>query len=129
MATYNDTNTTQLKNQVVLNWPPRVLSPNARVHWSVRSRAARKYRSDCYNLAKQANLQSPSSVDGKIYLLVNFYPPDRRKRDDDNMIASFKSARDGIADALGINDNCFISHPFISDDIGGFIRVILTDGL
>ncbi|WP_148649262.1 RusA family crossover junction endodeoxyribonuclease [Novosphingobium barchaimii] len=44
---------------------------------------------------------------GSIEMTVTFYPPDRRHRDDDNMIASFKAARDGIADALGVDDRKF----------------------
>jgi hypothetical protein len=42
-------------------------------------------------------------------LSLNFYPRDRRKRDDDNLIASFKSGRDGIADALGVDDVNFLT--------------------
>ena len=44
---------------------------------------------------------------GPIRMTITFVPPDRRHRDDDNMIASLKSARDGIADALGVNDRRF----------------------
>jgi crossover junction endodeoxyribonuclease RusA len=57
------------------------------------------------------------SVDweGVVHLFIEFMPPDRRARDDDNLIASFKSGRDGMADALGINDKLFRIHPFVSD--------------
>ena len=51
---------------------------------------------------------------------------DRRARDDDNIIASFKAGRDGMAQALGIDDKRFICHPFVSDQIGGFIKARLT---
>jgi hypothetical protein len=40
-------------------------------------------------------------------MTITFYPPDHRHRDDDNMVGSFKSYRDGIADALGVNDRRF----------------------
>jgi len=46
-------------------------------------------------------------VDGRIKMKITFYPPDRKRRDDDNMIASFKAARDGLADALGVDDRRF----------------------
>lgn len=62
----------------------------------------------------------------RIALWLDFYPPDRRARDDDNMIASFKAGRDGIALALGINDKRFITHPMVMDQIGGFIKVRLS---
>lgn len=35
---------------------------------------------------------------------VDFYPPDRRRRDDDNVIGSFKAYRDGIAAYIGVDD-------------------------
>lgn len=38
------------------------------------------------------------------YTLAFFYP-DARRRDDDNAQASCKAYRDGIADALGVDDN------------------------
>lgn len=38
---------------------------------------------------------------------VTFHPPDKRKRDRDNIIASFKAGQDGLADAWGIDDNEF----------------------
>lgn len=45
--------------------------------------------------------------DEPIAITVTFRPPDRHHRDDDNMMAAFKSARNGIADALQINDRRF----------------------
>jgi crossover junction endodeoxyribonuclease RusA len=38
---------------------------------------------------------------------LRVYPPDKRRRDWDNIIASLKSGLDGIADALGIDDSRF----------------------
>jgi Holliday junction resolvase RusA-like endonuclease len=55
----------------------------------------------------------------RLPLRVTFYPPDRRRRDDDNMIASFKSARDGLADALGVDDRCFAPHYVFADPVDG----------
>lgn len=107
---------------VILPWPPKELSPNARVHWAKRSKAAKDYRRYCWVMALSAGV---SSIDwyGKVHLFLDFYPPDRRHRDDDNMIASFKSGRDGIADALGIDDKRFVVHPFVADQIGGMVKV------
>ena len=44
------------------------------------------------------------------------------------MIASFKSGRDGIADALGIDDCRFITHPWVHTETGGYIKVSITGG-
>lgn len=83
-----------------LGWPPKELNPNARVHWGKKSRHTKAYRAEAV-IATQAALKGAVAVaDTEIPLLVTFYPPDNRARDDDNIIASFKAARDGIAQAL-----------------------------
>jgi crossover junction endodeoxyribonuclease RusA len=48
---------------------------------------------------------------------VVFRPPDRRLRDDDNLVAAFKSGRDGISDALGIDDRKFVLRLEIGDPV------------
>jgi len=115
--------------EVTLPWPSKDLSPNARVHWSKKAKAAKAYREACYwltydvNMAGGIDLPTPGC---KLNLWLTFYPPDRRARDDDNMIASFKSGRDGLAAALGIDDKRFISHIEVSDQIGGMVKVRVT---
>lgn len=44
------------------------------------------------------------------------------------MIAAFKSGRDGIADALGIDDRRFVCHPYVKDQVGGMVKVRITAG-
>ena len=46
------------------------------------------------------------------------------------MLARFKPYRDGIADALGIDDKRFISHPLVSTEVrkGGQVVVRITGG-
>jgi|GEM_PF-292933 len=108
---------------IVLPWPPKELSPNARVHWAKKSKAAKKYRTECFLLAKKAGIAAPQS--GEITFALEFVAPDRRKRDDDNLLASCKAMRDGVADALGIDDNRFITQLRISRETvkGGEVRV------
>ncbi|MCK4828249.1 hypothetical protein KA005_71630, partial [bacterium] len=36
-----------------------------------------------------------------------FYPPDKRRRDQDNYSAMMKSYQDGVCIALGVDDSCF----------------------
>lgn len=107
---------------LLLPWPPAECSPNARGHWSKKSRAAKRYRSECFVLTKNARLPRP---EGQVILSLEFLPPDRRRRDDDNLIAMFKSGRDGLADALGIDDNLFATQIRVSDETikGGAVRV------
>ena len=111
-------------NQVLLGWPPKVLSPNARTHWAARSRAAKAYRYSCFMAAKLAGLVAPA---GRILLQLEFLPPTARRRDDDNLLASFKAGRDGLADALGIDDSLFVSQVQIGEvHPGGAVRVTLS---
>jgi crossover junction endodeoxyribonuclease RusA len=113
--------------EITLPWPPSALSPNARVHWSKKSKMAKEYRRACFDLTIEA-VSSGFSIpkSDKLSLWIDFYPPDRRKRDDDNCISSFKNGRDGLAQALGIDDSKFRTHPYVMDQIGGFIKVRIT---
>ncbi len=114
-----------MTNEVVLPWPPKGLSPNFRLHWRKKSPIAKAYKQECWALTVQAALVLPQSP--KLALWLDFYPPDRRHRDDDNMIASFKHGRDGVALALGIDDKRFRTFPYVQDQIGGYIKVRITD--
>lgn len=88
---------------VDLPWPPRVLHPNARVHWTKRAKAAKRAREDAAWLAVQAGLQ-PMDAKG-INATMIFIPPDNRARDVDGMLSACKSSIDGIADLLGVDDS------------------------
>lgn len=109
-------------SELILPWPPADCSPNARVHWTTKSKAAKAYRSACHLLAKQAKTKAPA---GAALLILEFVPPDRRRRDDDNLLAMFKAGRDGLADALGIDDNQFATQIRMSKETikGGAVRV------
>ena len=127
-------------NEVTLPWPPKGLSPNARLHWAAKAKQAKAYRMACFALCIEAGLKAPEPKNevleilglkagvGRLHLWIDFYPPDRRHRDDDNMIAAFKSGRDGIADALGIDDKRFVCHPYVQDQVGGYVKVRITSG-
>ena len=115
--------------EVTLPWPPSELSPNSRKHWRTKAKVAREYRRACYYAAKEAGLDLMELPDaGRIHLWLDFYPPNRIRRDDDNLLAAFKAGRDGLADALGIDDRRFISHPMLREEIGGMVRVRLAGG-
>lgn len=107
--------------QFEVEWPPKQLSPNARGHWSVKSRYARRYRSACHAYAHNARVAAGVKLQTgqQLSLSLVFCPPDRRKRDDDNLVAAFKSGRDGIADALGIDDSRFVTTFCIGDPAPG----------
>ena len=114
---------------LVLPWPARDLNPNSRAHWSTRSKAAKAARKTAGILARDAGW-TRCPWEGRVHLWVDFYPPDKRRRDDDNVFAAFKAYRDGIADALGIDDSRFFSHHRLHDDAvmkGGRVLVRITD--
>ena len=96
----------------MLPWPDKRLSPNSRVHWAdkVRPKAYARFDAKIATIATAGFLATKEGFDqsdGPIPFNVTFYPPDKRHRDDDNMIGSIKAHRDGIADALGVNDRRF----------------------
>ena len=121
-----------MKIEIHLPWPPKELSPNARLHHMAKARAAKKYRVDCWALSVKvlAGRSDWRRYPGRFHLWITFEPPDRRKRDDDNVTAAFKNGRDGLADALGVDDSRFIAHPFLSESVhkGGRVKIVITDG-
>mgnify|MGYP000933517560 FL=1 len=115
---------------LILPWPSRDLHPNARVHWSRRARAAKSARRAADALAREAGWCRVSLPEGRLHVWIDAYPPDRRRRDTDGVLSSLKSALDGIADALGVDDRRFVPHPFLHDEPrkGGEVRVRITGG-
>lgn len=114
-----------MTEKLVLPWPPKVLSPNARAHWATRSRAAKKYRMTCHLLARQFGAVAP---EGRVLLSLEFCPPDARRRDDDNCVAAFKSGRDGLADALGIDDSRFVTRFEMGQPVKGGAVLVTIQG-
>lgn len=58
-------------------------------------------------------------------LEVEFFPPDNRPRDKDNMIAAFKAGQDGLADAWKINDRRIVCEYKFSQQKIGMVKVKL----
>lgn len=108
---------------VILPWPPKELSPNARNHWAKTAKFKKSYRQICWALALEAKIRVSTTGEEPILLGVTFFPPDRRHRDDDNMIASLKAGLDGLADALKVNDRRFKCTWEFSNEIKGQVKV------
>lgn len=113
---------------IILPWPDKLLNPNARGHWAPISKVKKTARHRA--AIETALAKEKVDWDGPIYLWVTFYPPDKRKRDDDNVFAMFKAYRDGIADALKVNDNRFKFYGYLHEDVvkGGRVEVTITSG-
>ena len=108
---------------IILPWPAKQLHPNARVHWAVRAKHAKKARADGYYAAKAVGVTAhPNGA----ALAIVFYPPDARRRDMDGMLSAIKSALDGIADALGVDDSRFAINMRRGEPVkGGRVEVSL----
>lgn len=109
---------------VVFPWPPKNLSPNARVHWSKKAKSAKAYKLACWALAKEAKLKI--DWDGFINVTLEFIPPTNRRRDFDNTLASMKAGLDGLAAALGVDDYRFRIAMFFGPTTGGMVKVTVT---
>lgn len=105
----------------ILPWPPSTLNPNVRKHWRKHAAAKKAYRAVC---AWTAASQGAMAIQpGKLSLVLCFVPPDRRRRDLDNLIASMKAGLDGLADVLQVDDQHFTLAAELLDEVGGFVRV------
>jgi crossover junction endodeoxyribonuclease RusA len=92
--------------RITLPWPPRECSPNSRAHFGTRARATKAARKLAFWTVKEARI-GVAAGDVPIPVKLLFLPPDKRSRDLDNLQANCKAYLDGIADALGVNDNAF----------------------
>jgi crossover junction endodeoxyribonuclease RusA len=95
---------------VHLPFPPAVLNPNSRVHWTKKAKAAKQYKEDCFWTLKAMSASyepGDTMMGGATNYKLTFCPPDDRRRDLDNMLSSFKSGLDTIAQYAGVDDSKF----------------------
>jgi hypothetical protein len=88
---------------ISLPFPDKTLNPNKRHHWSTVAKAKAKARSDAHALALKAGARLFNAK--RVSVAVTIVPPDNRVRDTDNIFASLKSAFDGVAMAIGVDDS------------------------
>lgn len=112
--------------EISLPWPAAVLSPNSRTHWAPKARAVRLARVHTSWLVKEKCRAKPGW--GRAAIGMTFCPPNHRRRDRDNLIASMKAATDGIADALGLDDSNFETTYRMGDVVkGGAVLVTISE--
>lgn len=116
--------------EVALPWPDRALHPNARTHWAKRAKLAKEQRGLAKVRAYVAGWHRVEWPEGRLHVWIDAYPPDRRRRDADGLLSSLKSALDGIADAMGVDDRRFVPHPYVKDEVRkpGEVRILITGG-
>jgi hypothetical protein len=86
-------------DSILVRLPIRLVSEaNARGHWSAKHRRASGQR----NAALMALRPQVHGMSGPWWVLITRVAP--RRLDSDNLQTSAKAIRDGIAEALGVND-------------------------
>lgn len=115
--------------EIELGWPAKALSPNARVHHMALWRAKQAAKEEAYWSTKYV-LPLDWKHDGSRLNLTIIAHPVKGKAapDDDNLTASFKAYRDGIAKALGVDDKLFDQQPIVWADPIPNGRVIVRIG-
>lgn len=93
--------------EIELPFPRPNLSPNKRLHWRALAAAKKAYEYDCFYAAYAVVGRDIKLPKEPIRVSITFIAPDRRQRDRDNIIASFKAGQDGLAKALGLDDKWF----------------------
>ena len=95
--------------RIRLPYPDRRLSPNARRVWQASLKPKQEAREVGYFAARKAEdfkwWQWHLNLSKPLRLRIAIYPPDNRRRDLDNIVASLKSMQDGIFDYLGMDDS------------------------
>jgi crossover junction endodeoxyribonuclease RusA len=108
-----------------LSWPAKALWQNRPSHWAQKAKAKSNARAEAWALANGIP-KWPNAV-----LEFQFMPPDKRRRDLHNMPATQKAAIDGIADAMGCDDNgfrCIWPTRFGEVVPGGAVYVTIKEG-
>jgi crossover junction endodeoxyribonuclease RusA len=114
--------------KIILPWPDKHLSPNARAHWRPIAAKKKKARIDATwaTLAAEGFHDFEPPASGQMRVQVTYFPPDARKRDMDNAVASSKALFDGIADALDVDDSRFCyEYQFGAPEAPGRVQVEL----
>ncbi len=97
---------------ITLPPPPPELSPNARCGWRAKAAAVQTYRHDCkIEALKQFGEQTgglrPLHIkpETPVNVTLTFVLKGERRRDIDNLLASFKSGIDGLVDSHLLYDD------------------------
>lgn len=115
--------------QIALPWPDKALSPNGRSHPMAKARAVKAARHYAWAAVLEALAGTKPSWE-KADLHWEFRPKTANVPDDDNALSSVKSYRDGIADALGMNDRNFqTTHRMAAPTKGGSVLVTISEAI
>jgi crossover junction endodeoxyribonuclease RusA len=97
--------------RINLEMPHKHLSPNSRCHWAQKAKAKKEQRQSSRYLICMEMYWAGCTMPWKtanVQIVVT--PPDRRRRDKDNLLASLKAAFDGAQDAGLIADDSGLTY-------------------
>ena len=93
-------------------WPPKELSPNARVHWAKLARVKREYKEACgwvvleaRSLSRRLGLLVTPRLKPLVTAQVTFVVTDSRRRDADNYMAMLKPMWDALVELKVLVDD------------------------
>lgn len=105
---------------ISLPFPPSILNPNRKGHWAVKALAAKKYKHDCIWLLRPHY----ESIAGKFTFTFTFCPPDKRRRDTDNLVSASKWLQDSLSYITGVDDSKFIVTYAMGEPVKGGAVVV-----
>jgi Holliday junction resolvase RusA-like endonuclease len=84
--------------EVTIALPPglELLSLNGRDHWAKRHRVTRDIKEAAWAVATRELIAGRAATLQRAEVTVTYQPPDRRRRDADNLALSGKAAIDGL---------------------------------
>jgi crossover junction endodeoxyribonuclease RusA len=118
--------------KVILDWPAAELFPNRSngKHWATRQpfKVAAKQNASSAAFNTGANI-GDVMIDHGLTIIIE--PPDKRRRDVDGVLSALKPSLDGLAAALGIDDERFNPVTLIRMEPvdGGRITIIVDDSI
>lgn len=75
---------------------------NQRMHWANKAHETKRIRTEVWARARAAGIPN---LDGRCEVQLVYRPPDKRRRDSDNLAPTFKAAVDGLVDAGVLSDD------------------------
>lgn len=95
--------------KIKLDYPHAALMPNKKngSHWAKTVKFKDDAKNNAYYLTLEALKTEKLAHNGLMPLEITFVQSDKRHRDLDNLLASAKSALDGMAKALQVDDSIF----------------------
>lgn len=77
------------------------LNLNDRMHWAAKARITKQLRREAFLRCKAARIRPQPHIT----VTLHYQPRDKRKRDADNLIPTFKALCDGITDTMIVKDD------------------------